>query len=101
VAGGIAPSTISSTGRVKGNDRHAETEDGMSNENGGNALGALVIAFLAGAATGAAVALLTSPKSGPELRATIGGKVDEVKERVRGLVAERKGSSASQPVHEA
>ena len=30
--------------------------------------GSLLLAFLAGAAAGAAVALLTSPKSGPQMR---------------------------------
>jgi gas vesicle protein len=41
----------------------------------------MLIAFLAGAAVGAAVALLTSPKSGPELRASIGEKINDLRQR--------------------
>lgn len=81
--------------------RLPEMEEEMANGNGGKVLGGAVTAFLAGAATGAAVALLTSPKSGPELRATIGGKVDEVRRKVKGLVAARKDAGAAQPVQPA
>lgn len=60
----------------------------MSEERGCDC-GRLLVAFLAGAATGAAVALLASPKSGPELRAAIGDGVDDLRDRVGGAVGSR------------
>ena len=42
----------------------------MSDDRSGSGLG-LLFAFLAGAAAGAAVALLTSPKSGREMRESV------------------------------
>ena len=42
----------------------------MSEDRSGSGLG-LLVAFLAGAAAGAAVALLTSPKSGREMRESV------------------------------
>lgn len=42
----------------------------MSDDRGPN-VSALLIAFLAGAAAGAAVALLTTKKTGPEMRESI------------------------------
>ena len=44
----------------------------MSNRNGISG-GQLILAFIAGAVTGAAVALLASPQSGPEVRESIKG----------------------------
>ena len=44
----------------------------MSDERGTSAT-TLVLAFLAGAVAGAAVALLATPKTGREMRETIGG----------------------------
>jgi hypothetical protein len=51
------------------------------------ALPALVMAA-AGAAVGAAAALLLAPSSGPELRHRISARADDVKERVAGKVSE-------------
>jgi len=45
----------------------------------------LLLAALGGAAAGAAVALLTTPRSGPETRARINGYVKDGKERARHL----------------
>lgn len=42
----------------------------MSDERGGSS-GNLLLAFLAGAAAGAVVALLTSPKNGAEIRESL------------------------------
>ena len=44
----------------------------MSDERG-YSTGTLLIAFLAGAIAGAAVAVLVSPKSGPEMRESLKG----------------------------
>ena len=44
----------------------------MSDERGPSVT-ALVLAFLAGAVAGAAVALLATPKTGREMRETVGG----------------------------
>jgi len=40
----------------------------MSQENSSNSIGTLLLTFLAGAAVGAVVAALTTPKTGRELR---------------------------------
>jgi gas vesicle protein len=53
------------------------------NEEKGNGLGNLLVAFLAGAAVGAAVALLTSPKSGPEMRETLAGLGKNLGSKIR------------------
>jgi gas vesicle protein len=44
----------------------------MSDERG-HSTGTLLVAFLAGAVAGALVAVLTSPKSGPEMRESLKG----------------------------
>ena len=60
----------------------------MSDERGISG-GNLVLAFLAGAAAGAVVALLTSPKNGPEIRESLAswlrrsGASDAVERAVR------------------
>lgn len=48
----------------------------MSDTNNGSAI---LLAFLAGAATGAAVALLTAPKSGRETRETLHSWAEEAR----------------------
>ncbi len=49
--------------------------------NEGNAAGTVVVAFVLGAITGAAVALLMAPASGEEMRRMIGDKAREGRER--------------------
>jgi len=50
-------------------------------EDRGN-IGASLVLFLAGAAVGAAVVALLTPKSGPELRADLKGLGEKVKDKV-------------------
>ncbi len=57
----------------------------MSDDRG-NGLGTLLLAFLAGAAVGAAVAMLTSPKSGPEMRDTITGAGKDLQKKMKKAV---------------
>jgi gas vesicle protein len=52
----------------------------MAKDQGGSA-GAIVVAFLLGAVTGAAVALLSAPASGEETRRRLGDKAREGKAR--------------------
>jgi gas vesicle protein len=49
--------------------------------NEGNAAGAVVVAFVLGAVTGAAVALLMAPTTGEEMRRMIADKARESRER--------------------
>jgi gas vesicle protein len=49
--------------------------------NEGNAAGTVVVAFVLGAVTGAAVALLMAPTTGEEMRRVIGDKAREGRER--------------------
>ncbi len=49
--------------------------------NEGNAAGTVVVAFVLGAVTGAAVALLMAPTTGEEMRRMIGDKARESRER--------------------
>ena len=58
-----------------------------------NALGGLVVAFLAGAAVGAAVAILTTPKSGPEMRGALTGLGKEFTGKIRKKVEEMANAS--------
>lgn len=63
----------------------------MSDDRG--SLGVNLLIFLAGAAVGAAVVALTTPKTGPELRSDIkelGGRVRERIARLKGEAAEEK-----------
>jgi len=60
----------------------------MSKERGGSA-GAVLVAFVLGALTGAAVALLSAPASGDETRRRLGEKAREG--RVRAAEAAQKG----------
>lgn len=59
----------------------------MSDEKD-SGLGSLVVAFLAGAAVGAAVALLTTPKTGPELRENLTDLGDRIREKVADAMME-------------
>lgn len=53
----------------------------MSDERG--SLGTSLLLFLAGAAVGAAVVALTTPKTGPELRGDLRDLGGKVRDRVR------------------
>jgi gas vesicle protein len=55
-------------------------ESNMARDDGG-AAGTVVVAFLLGAITGAAVALLMAPTTGEEMRRMIGDKAREGRER--------------------
>ncbi len=50
-------------------------------------LGTSMLVFLAGAAVGAAVVALTTPKTGPELRGDIKGFGNKIKDRLSRLQA--------------
>lgn len=66
------------------------------NERQGYGAASLFLAFLGGAAAGAAVALLTAPKSGRETREQFGDYVRTGKEKTRQLPeAVRAASSAA------
>ena len=60
--------------------------------NDGNGAGALLVAFIAGAVTGAAVALLFAPASGDETREYLGQRAREGRDRAN--EAFRKGREA-------
>lgn len=60
----------------------------MADEGKGHGVGNIVLAFLAGAAIGGAIALLTAPRSGKETRAKLRDSADEMRERLQGIVAE-------------
>jgi gas vesicle protein len=60
-----------------------------------NSLGGLLVAFLAGAAVGAAVALLTSPKSGPEIRETLASGIKDLGTKIRDTIGEHGSVEAS------
>ena len=58
----------------------------MSNHHGNNNGGTVLLAFMVGALTGAAVALLFAPASGEETREYLGQKAREGKARARDAV---------------
>jgi gas vesicle protein len=58
----------------------------MSEERG--SLGTSLLVFLAGAAVGAAIVALTTPKTGTELRGDLKGLGNKVKERISKLHAQ-------------
>jgi gas vesicle protein len=60
----------------------------MAEECKGSGAGTIVLAFLAGAAIGGAIALLTAPRSGRETREKIRGGADDLRERLNTIVAE-------------
>lgn len=53
-----------------------------------NSAGAVILSFLAGAAVGAGVALLVSPKSGEELRGKIKGLADDAIDKIKEYTSE-------------
>lgn len=55
----------------------------MSDEHG--SIGTSLLVFLAGAAVGAAIVALTTPKTGPELRGDLKGLGDKMKDRLSKL----------------
>ena len=57
--------------------------------NEGIAAGTVVVAFVLGAVTGAAVALLMAPTTGEEMRRMIGDRAREGRERARPSVPSR------------
>jgi gas vesicle protein len=60
----------------------------MADENKGTSAGTIVLAFLAGAAIGGAIALLTAPRSGRETREKIRGSADDLRDRLHNIVAD-------------
>lgn len=60
----------------------------MTDESRGYGAGNIVLAFLAGAAIGGAIALLTAPRSGKETRAKIRDSADDLRQRLQHIVAE-------------
>lgn len=62
----------------------------MSNQNDNCGAGIAVISFLAGAVMGAAIALLTAPRSGRETREMLSEYGDELREKARHLPEEVK-----------
>ncbi len=60
----------------------------MANSDRGIGVGGVFLAFLAGAAIGGGVALLTSPRSGPENRDKLRDLADETREKINELTAE-------------
>lgn len=67
-------------------------------EDRGSSLGNLLVAFLAGAAVGAAVALLTSPKTGPEMRETLAGLGKELGQKLKDAVGTPSGGADDVPL---
>lgn len=59
-----------------------------------SSIGTSLLIFLAGAAVGAAVVALTTPKSGPELRNDLGNAGRDLKERLERL--RRRGDACSE-----
>jgi gas vesicle protein len=72
----------------------------MSEENG--ALGQNLLLFLLGAAAGAVVVALVTPKSGPDLRAEIGDLTDKLKRKAKemGTALSSVCASGDEPEHE-
>ena len=72
----------------------------MSEENG--ALGKNLLFFLLGAAVGAVVVALVTPKNGPDLRAEIGDLTDKLKRKAKevGIALSSVCASGDEPNHE-
>lgn len=62
----------------------------MANRDDSGAAGAVVLAFVLGAVTGAAVALLMAPASGEEMRRTLADKARDARERAEGAARQGK-----------
>lgn len=67
-------------------------------EDRGSSLGNLLVAFLAGAAVGAAVVLLTSPKSGAEMRETLADFGKELGQKLKDAVGTSSGDAEDAPL---
>lgn len=62
-----------------------------------NSLGTSLLIFLAGAAVGAAVVALTTPKTGPELRDDLAGLGRDLKDRAARLRKKACGCEEEEP----
>jgi len=60
----------------------------MSDEDRGIGAGTVLLSFLAGAAVGAGVALLLTPKTGEELRETIADLAEDAVDKIKDLTRE-------------
>lgn len=60
----------------------------MSNNDNGVSAGTVFLSFLAGAAVGAGVALLISPKTGKEIRDKIAGMTEDAVDKIKEYVNE-------------
>ena len=60
----------------------------MGNNDNGACAGTVLLSFLAGAAVGAGVALLASPKTGREIREKIANLTDDAVDRIKEYVVE-------------
>jgi gas vesicle protein len=68
----------------------------MANSNEGSA--ALLVAFVAGAVAGAAIALLFAPASGEETRRSLGERAREMRERAREQYEAARRGDGPEPV---
>jgi gas vesicle protein len=64
----------------------------MNQETASTSTGPLLLAFLSGAVLGAAIAALTTPKSGPELRGDLKDAAARAKRKAAGLAQEAAAS---------
>jgi gas vesicle protein len=60
----------------------------MADNDNGVGAGAVILAFLAGAAVGAGVALLVAPKTGPELRGKLKNMTDDAIGKIKEYTSE-------------
>lgn len=60
----------------------------MSNNDNGMSAGSIFLSFIAGAAVGAGVALLVSPKTGREIREKIAGLTEDAVDKIKDYVSE-------------
>jgi gas vesicle protein len=71
-------------------------KDVMSNQQSNNGGGGVLLAFLAGAAVGAAVALLFAPATGSETREAVNRRAREGRDRVLDALKQGQGIVAAQ-----
>lgn len=60
----------------------------MSSNDNGVSAGTVFLSFLAGAAVGAGIALLVSPKTGKEIRERIAGLTEDAVDKIKEYVSE-------------